>query len=161
MRKIPDVRNVAAPYFEILKVTLVERAKHRIFDLPICALVTFTPKAQIELSKPKIALMGLPWKSEEERLRRLKTFVGFVNLHVESFFLFGTSFGLTNSHADVEIPYVFVTIYMPGFESWTLAQTFAVVNGEIIFNEEYCTSDETVIEPTALSGLWPDEVGLS
>jgi hypothetical protein len=158
MKQLPDIRNEVRPFFETVKNMLIENVKAgRQPHPPIHVFATLTLYAQKQLEQPPMIVLVPKWQGPGERERVFRDFVKFLNKYGESAILCGAGRGLYEGF-DKEVEYVFAAMYMPGFEPWTLAQLYAVVDKEVIFDTQFCSSDYNV-SFFELPGLWPEGVG--
>ena len=155
MRELPDLRNEVRAYFESLKGVLVNSVQAGHFYTPFFAYVTLTPFAQAKLNQPEMICLAPTWDTNEERVIVLKKFVEFINMSGDCVILCGSGRGTYSGIGDGEVSYLFVTLYMPAFTPWTIAQVYTVIEREVIFDVECCSADSNV-KPFNLPGLWPD-----
>lgn len=160
MDKLPDVRNEVRGHFEFLKSLVVKSVAHGETFAPLYIFVTLTPDAQAELGFSDTIGFEPRWKqgSNDEKARVLGKIVAFCNRYSDCVIMCGSGMGIYAGfeHGSGETPFIFVSMFMPGFEPWTLAQIYTVVDHEVIFDVERCTSDGNVSVGFGLPGLWED-----
>lgn len=156
MQDLPDIREQVMPYFEMVKEALRLNVKEGRNYAPVSILTTLTPFAQAELQQPETILIAPLWDNDEEREACLAKVVTFANKYAESLILSGSGRGRYSEFGDSEILHVFATMYMPGFNPWTYAQVFTVVEKEVIFDVACCSADNNLTSFFNLQGLWPD-----
>jgi len=157
MRTPPDLREVAQPHFDSIKAMLVAGAARGEIFPPVFAVVTLTPWAQAELNNPETIIIAPRWGSDMERALCIAKFVDFANKYAECIIFCGSGRGTCAKLGPGEVLYVFASIYLPGFEPWTIAQMYTVMEREVVFAQEFSSSDSN-IEFFQLPGLWPDGV---
>lgn len=155
MRDMPDIREELRPFFDVLKTMLIDAVKRGKRYPPLHVFTYLTPSAQAALNKPALIMLTPDWRDEPGREECFRLFTTFLNRYAESAILSGAGRGTHTWFGDGEVQYVFSTMYLPGYKPWTLAQLYTVVENEVLFDTECCSTDGNV---TAfdLPGLWPD-----
>ncbi len=157
MRTPPDLREVAQPHFDSIKAMLVKSATEGELFPPVFAMMTLTPWAQVELEQPDTVMIVPRWESDLERVLCIKRLVDFANKHAECIIFCGSGRGICTKLGDGEVFYVFASVYLPGFEPWTIAQMYTIVEKEVIYAQEFSSSDNNIAF-FQLPGLWPSGV---
>jgi hypothetical protein len=159
MKQQPDLRKEVTPFFDAVKSMLTNRVKEgKPAIAPLYMFATLTLYAQAKLEQPAQVCLVPEWATEEAKAQCFASFVMFLNKFCESAILCGSGRGEHSNFGEGEVMYVFATNYMPGYEPWTLAQLYTVVESEVIFDVECCSSDGNV-KFFDLPGLWPEGVG--
>ena len=107
---------------------------------------------------PSEIILAPEWQGPGEKEKVIGLFVTFLNKYGESAILSGAGRGTHSWFGDGDVRYVFTTMYMPGYEPWSLCQLYTVVENEVIFDMECCSADGNV-SFFELPGLWPDGKG--
>lgn len=157
MREMPDIRAEARECFEALKTMLVNNVKDGHQFAPVYMFVTLTPFGQATLNKPEVIALVPEWTNDRDLC--IQKIVKFLNQYAECVILCASGRGsyAGPDFSDDSVANVFVTIYAPGFEPWTLGQMYTIVEKEVIFDRELCSSEGN-IAPFPLPGLWPNGV---
>jgi hypothetical protein len=159
MRELPDIRNEVRGYFGAVKKALVYNVKEGENCAPLLMTVLLTPEGQVDLGKPDTVAIVPRWSTKAGKKQWVVETVLFANRYAECLILCGSGTGTYSGFGPGEVSYIFVTMYLKGFHPWTLAQVYTVVEKEVIFDVECCSSDGTV-SFFDLPGLWPEEVPL-
>jgi hypothetical protein len=156
MRDLPDIREEIRDYFELIKATLVKNAQEGQMYAPVCAFVTLTPYGQAVLNQvPEICIVP-EWTDDESKKACLVQLVEFCNKYVECIILCGSGHGTYTGLGEGQVNFVFAAIYLPGFNPWTMAQMYTVIEREVLFDAECCSADKNILF-FELPGLWPNE----
>jgi len=159
VKRQPDIRKEVTPFFETVKTMLKNRvAEGNTPYPPLHMFATLTLYAQAKLEQPSMVCLAPTWQSDEGRRECIASFVLFLNKYCESAILCGAGRGTHSAFGSGEVTYIFATMYMPGFEPWTIAQVYTVVENELILDVECCSANGDV-EFFDLPGLWPEGVG--
>jgi hypothetical protein len=156
VREMPDIRKEVHPYFDTLKAMLAQNVEKGTPFAPLFIYVTLTPYGQAQMGKPETICIAPEWKSDAGKEQCILSIVEILNRYARSAILCGSGRGIYTGFGDGEVTYIFVTMYVPGFTPWTLAQVYTTVEKEVIFDVECCSADGTV-SFFELPGLWPNE----
>lgn len=163
MRDMPNIEAEVREYFETLKTMLVQNAKDGHQFTPVFIMVTLTPDAQSKLEQPELIMLVLKWENNDDGKSKelcLRSTIEFLNRYAECAILCGSGRGLYTEYSPTkfagEVNLMFVTVYMPGYKSWSLAQTYTVIEREVLFDAECSTTTGNIL-PIELPGLWPNE----
>ncbi len=161
MRELPDIREEAREQFEYLKSMLVDNVRGGVVFAPLFLIVTLTPLGQEKMKKPQTILVVPDWPANDQESKDgcIRNIVKMLNECAECAIFCGSGRGTHSGLGDGEITYIFLTVYIRGCEPWTLAQVYTVVEKEVIFDMQCCSSDGNV-SSFELPGLWPEEAML-
>jgi hypothetical protein len=142
MRKLPDMSGEAEDYFAVVKRMLAECIKQGEKVIPLHAILTLNPEAA-ESSGQSQCMVVPQWEqgNEKEKAACLQKFADLCTRDADCVILAGCGTSYQPRLGTAPSLFLFVTIYLPGYESWTTGVTYAVFDQDIGYGDAYNSTD--------------------
>ena len=156
LKKMPNMSEEAGGYLAVVKRMLAECVQQGESVIPMHAILTLNPET-VKATGQSQYMVVPQWEQghEKEKAGCLQKFADLCTKVSECVILAGCGTSYQPKIGTAASLFLFVSIYLPGYEPWTTGVTYAVFDQDIVYGDAYNSTDH-VLEPFALPKMWPD-----